>query len=129
MPASNYLRGKAIDVTLRNIPFTPPANVYVSLHTADPTANAIPATEVAAPWYFREPVTFGPQSTAGQTSNTNTITYNAVTDGPITVSHFAIWDSQTLGSMLYFGPLASSKTFSNTDVPSWLPGQITASVV
>lgn len=127
MPASNYFRGKAIDVSLRALPFTPPTNVYVSLHTANPTADAIPATEVAGTWYSRQTVVFGPQSTAGQTSNTNTITYNAVTEGPITVSHFAIWDSQTLGNMLYFGPLAASKTFSNTDVPSWLPGQIAAS--
>lgn len=127
MPASNYFRGKAIDTSLRSITFTAPAAVYVSLHTANPTADAIPATEVSADWYTRQLVSFGPQSTAGQTSNTNTITYDAVTNGPITVTHFAIWDSETLGNMLYFGPLATNKTFSNTDVPSWLPGQITAS--
>lgn len=129
MPASNYLRGKAVDLSLRNLPFTPPTNVYVSLHTTNPTADGIPSSEVLAPWYGRELVSFGPQSTAGQTANTNTITYNAVTDGPITVTHFAIWDSATLGNMLYFGTLAAPKTFSNTDVPSWLPGQISASVV
>lgn len=129
MPASNYFRGKALDVSLRNLPYTSPTTVYVSLHTADPTADALPATEVQGTWYGRQTVTFGPQNTAGQTTNNNTITYNAVTEGPVTVTHFAIWDSQSLGNMLYFGPLAASKTFANTDVPSWLPGQIAVSAV
>lgn len=129
MPASNFFRGKAIDVSLRGLPYPPPAQVYVSLHTSNPTADGIPATEVSATWYGRQLVAFGPQNIAGQTTNTNTITYNAVTEGPITVTHFALWDSSTLGNMLYFAPLASSKTFSNTDVPSWLPGQIAASAV
>lgn len=124
MPSSNYLRGKVIDGSIRGTTFSAPASVFVSLHTSDPTANATPASEVNAPWYSRQTVTFGAQTTAGQTSNTNTITYNAVTNGPITVTHFAIWDAQTLGNMLYFGPLAATKTFSDTDVPSWLAGQI-----
>lgn len=124
MPASNFLRGKIVDGSLRATTYNAPAQVFVSLHTADPTANATPATEVTGTWYTRQQVTFGAQSVAGQTANTNTITYNAVVNGPVTVTHFAVWDAQTLGNMLYFGPLAASKTFSDTDVPSWLAGQI-----
>lgn len=124
MPSSNYLRGKIVDGSLRGTTYTAPTSVFVSLHSSDPTVNATAASEVAGTWYTRQPVSFGPQSVAGQTSNTNTITYNAVVNGPVTVTHFAIWDSQTLGNMLYFGPLAATKTFSDTDVPSWLAGQI-----
>jgi hypothetical protein len=124
MPSSNYLRGKVIDGSLRNINYTAPTTVFVSLHSSDPTANATPASEVAGTWYTRQTVVFGAQSIAGQTANTNTITYNAVVNGPVTVTHFAVWDAQTLGNMLYFGPLAATKTFSDTDVPSWLAGQI-----
>jgi hypothetical protein len=124
MPSSNYLRGKVIDGSLRSINYTAPTTVFVSLHSSDPTANATPATEVTGTWYTRQTVVFGAQSIAGQTANTNTITYNAVVNGPVTVTHFAVWDAQTLGNMLYFGPLAATKTFSDTDVPSWLAGQI-----
>lgn len=124
MPGSNYLRGKIIDVSLRGVPYAPPAAVYLSLHTADPTPGAVAITEVSGPWYVRQPATFAAQSTAGQTSNSNTIAYSPVTAGPVTVTHFAVWDAATLGNMLYFGQLSAQKTFSATDVPSWLPGQV-----
>lgn len=124
MPASNYLRGKVIDVSIRNTAYTAPAAVYVSLHTADPTAGALAGTEVSGGWYVRKAATFAAQTTAGQTSNSNTITYDPVSGGPVTVTHFAVWDAATLGNMLYYGTLAASKTFADTDVPSWLPGQV-----
>lgn len=124
MPASNYLRGQVVDGTLRAINYVAPLAVYISLHTSDPTADALAATEVAGAWYDRQPVTFAAQTTAGQTSNSGAINYDPVSGGPVTVTHYAIWDAATLGNMLYYGPLAASKTFSNTDVPSWLAGQI-----
>lgn len=127
MPASNYLKGKVIDGTVRGVNYVAPATVYVSLHTSDPTANATPATEISAGWYARQAATFAAQSTAGQTSNSGTITYAGVSGGAVTATHFAIWDAVTLGNMLYYGPLSASKTFANTDVPSWLPGQLAVS--
>lgn len=128
MPASNYLRGKVTDHVLRNIAYTSPATVYVSLHTSDPTVNATPSTEISAGWYARQPATFAAQVTAGQTSNTGTITYPGVQTSAVTVTHFAIWDAVTLGNMLEFAPLSASKTFSVTDVPSWLPGQLASTM-
>lgn len=124
MPASNYLRGKVIDASLRATNYIAPATAYIALHTADPTANALAATEVSGAWYARQAAAFAAQSVAGQTSNSAAINYNPVSSGPVTVTHFSVWDDSTLGNMLYYGPLAASKTFSNTDVPSWLAGQI-----
>ena len=124
MPASSYLRSRLVDHTFRNTAITPAAVVYVSLHTSDPTVSALPASEVAASWYVRQAATFAAQTVAGQTSNTNTITYSGVTGAGVTVTHFAVWDSATIGNMLSFSPLSASKTFSVTDVPSWLPGQL-----
>lgn len=124
MPASSYLRGKITDHVLRGVSYTAPAAVYVSLHTSDPTINGTPATEVSAGWYARQAVTFAAQSTAGQTSNSNTITFSGVTGSSVTVTHFGIWDALTLGNMLEYGTLSASKTFNVTDVPSWLPGQL-----
>lgn len=128
MPSSNYLRGKITDHVLRNVAYTSPTTVYVSLHTADPTVNGTANTEISAAWYARQPVTFVAQVTAGQTSNSATVTYPGVTVSPVTVTHFAIWDSATLGNMLEFGALSASKTFAVTDVPSWLPGQLASAM-
>jgi len=125
MPASNYLKGKVIDGTVRGISFAAPATVYVSLHTADPTANATPATEISAGWYARQATAFAAQSTAGQTSNSGTVTYNGVSGSPVTATNFAVWDAATLGNMLYYAPLSAPKTFAVTDVPTWLPGTLT----
>lgn len=128
MPASNYLRGKITDHVLRNVAYASPTTVYVSLHTSDPTVNGTAATEISAAWYARQACTFAAQVTAGQTSNVDTITYPGVQTNPVTVTHFAIWDAPTLGNMLEFAPLSASKTFSVTDVPSWLPGQLTSTM-
>lgn len=128
MPASNYLRGKITDHVLRNVAYTSPTTVYVSLHTSDPTANATAGTEISTAWYARQPAVFSAQTTAGQTSNSATITYPGVETSAVTVTHFAIWDSLTLGNMLEYGPLSASKTFSVTDVPSWLPGQLASTM-
>lgn len=128
MPSSNYLRGKITDHVLRGVAFTSPATVYVALHTSDPTVNATAATEVSGSWYARQPVTFAAQTVAGQTSNAGTVTFPGVEGSPVTVTHFSLWDALTLGNMLEFAPLSGSKTFSVTDVPSWLPGQLTSSM-
>jgi hypothetical protein len=128
MPSSNYLRGKITDHVLRNVAYTSPTTVYVSLHTSDPTAAASPGTEISAGWYARQPATFAAQITAGQTTNTGTITYPGVETSAVTVTHFAIWDAATLGNMLEYAPLSASKTFSITDVPSWLPGQLASTM-
>lgn len=124
MPTSNYLRGKLIDTSLRGVTYAAPVTVYASLHTADPTVSALPGSEVVGTWYARQASAFSAQVTAGETSNTAAVTYNAVTDGAVSVTHFAVWDSLTLGNMLYFGTLSAAKTFSITDVPSWLPTQL-----
>ena len=128
MPTSTYLRGKVTDHVLRNIAYTTPTTVYVALHTSDPTIAGTPGTEISAAWYARQAVTFAAQVTAGQTSNSGTITYPGVTVSSVTVTHFAIWDAPTLGNMLSFGPLSASKTFAVTDVPSWLPGQLASAM-
>ena len=124
MPSSNYLRGKIVDLVLRNVAYTPPATVYLSLHTSDPTPAALTGTEVSGAWYGRQTATFAAQTTAGQTSNSNTITYNGVTGSSVTVTNFALWDAATLGNMLESGSLSASKTYNISDVPCLLPGQL-----
>ena len=128
MPSSLYLRGKVTDHVLRNVTFTSPTNVYVSLHTSDPTAAATAITEVNGAWYARQGAVFGAQVTAGQTANSETITYPGVQTAAVTITHFALWDAPTLGNMLTYAQLSSQKVFAVTDVPSWLPGQLVSTM-
>ncbi len=74
MPSSTYLRGKVTDHVLRNVAYTSPTIVYVSLHTSDPTIAGTPGTEISAGWYARQVGTFAAQVTAGQTSNSVWVT-------------------------------------------------------
>ena len=124
MPLSTYARGKLVDHAFRNTAWTPPTTVYVALHTSDPTIAGTPATEVAGAWYARQACAFAAQTTAGQTSNSATITFPAVTGSGVTVTHFSLWDAATLGNMLEFAPLSASKVYSISDVPSWLAGTL-----
>lgn len=124
MPMSTYLRGKIVDHVFRNTAYTPPTTVYVALHTSDPTIAGTPATEVSGAWYARQSAAFAAQTTAGQTSNSATITFPAVTGSAVTVTHFALWDALTLGNMLEYNALTASKTYNISDVPSWLAGTL-----
>jgi len=124
MPMSTYMRGKVVDHAFRNVAWTPPTTVYVALHTSDPTIAGTPATEVAGAWYARQAIAFSSQTVAGQTSNSATVTFPAVTGSGVTVTHFSLWDSATLGNMLEFSALSASKTYAISDVPSWLAGTL-----
>ena len=132
MPASNFLRAAVLDHTLRGVSMAGIATAYVSLHTYDPTADAIAASEIdgtTATWYVRQSCAFSAQSISGLTSNANPVTFAAVTGSSVTVTHFAIWTAVTgTTSMLFYGTLSASKTFYVNDVPSWLAGtlQVTA---
>lgn len=124
MPMSTYMRGKVVDHAFRNVAWTPPTTVYVALHTSDPTIAGTPATEVSGAWYARQAIAFSSQTVAGQTSNSATVTFPAVTGSGVTVTHFSLWDAATLGNMLEFSALSASKTYAISDVPSWLAGTL-----
>jgi hypothetical protein len=128
MPSSNYLRGKIIDAVYRATSYSSPATVYVALHTADPTVAGIAGTEVSGGWYGRQSAAFAAQATPGESSNSATITFSAVSGSAVIVTHFSIWDASTLGNMLSFAALSASKTFNPSDVPSWLAGSLTLSL-
>lgn len=122
---SNYLEGKMADVILRGTAFTSPGEVFLALFTSDP-GEAGGGSETTYTNYSRVSCGATPSSafTAidanGMTQNGNTIVFPAVGGvSPVTISHWAIFDSLTLGNMLLYGPLTASKTLDPTDVPSF----------
>lgn len=130
---TNYLENKLVDHIFRAQTFTAPTNLYISLHTADPTDTG--GSELAATGnYSRATVAnslanwAGTQSagsttastgTGGQTSNNGTITFATPSASWGTVTHFAIWDAASAGNCLLYGALTVSKTINSGDTVSF----------
>lgn len=143
---SNYLQNKYLDWFLRAQTFTAPSTVYIALATVAATASSTTAcgTEVTGGSYARVAVTSslanwaGTQSagstttstgTSGQTSNNATITFPAPTANWGSVVGFCIMDAATVGNMLIFAPLTTSKTVNNGDAaPSFAIGALTYTI-
>lgn len=129
---SNYLENKLIDHVFRGLAYSLPANLYVGLHTADPT-DAGAANEVSGNGYSRVALapsmsnwlsTNGASSgastgTNGQTSNNSLITFPEPSGNWGTVTNFSIYDALTNGNILLSGTLTSAKTVNQGDIVSF----------
>ena len=116
---STYLAQKLIDHTLRGQTYTAPAHHYMALFTADPTDDNVTAGEVTGTWYARQLMDTWSAATGvgNSSSNSNTATWNAVTDNPVAVSYWALYDAETAGNLLYSGAFTVAKTYAVDDVP------------
>lgn len=116
---STYFANQVINHMLRNQAFTPPATIYVSLHTADPGDSG--ANEVSGGGYARQAVTLAAAANKA-TSNTTVIEF---TNMPaVTITHCAIWDAQTGGNVLMYGALTQSKTVNAGDTVRFNVGDL-----
>lgn len=136
---SNYLENKLIDQLVRGTAYSFPSQTYAALMTSPPSDQS-PGTEVSGGSYARVAVpstldewagTQGAGSTAvstgtsGTTSNNKAITYPAPTSNWGTVTHVALFDSQSGGNMLIWGALTMPKTINNGDSsPSFQPAAL-----
>jgi len=120
---STYLAQNLVNYILRGQAFTPPAGTYLALFIADPTDNNITANELNAngtshPWYGRRQVTAwaAPTGSGTSTSNSNQLTFPAVTGSAVTVSHWGLYDALTSGNLLASGSLPSPVVLNVNDV-------------
>lgn len=111
---SNYLENALINAVLRATAFTSPATVYVALFTAVTDGEAGTVTEVSGGAYARQSVAFAAPSN-GSTSNSAEIIFPVATAAWGTITHFGIYDAATLGNLLYYGALTSSKAIATDD--------------
>lgn len=121
---SDYLERKLLDHALGTTTFTKPTNVYISLHTANPT-EAGTGTEVTGGSYARKVMTFSGAATVSSVtsaSNASDIVWTALPS--TTVTHVAIWDALTTGNMLYYAPLSASKVIAAGDGYTVSTGQL-----
>lgn len=130
---SDYLEGQLINATLRGNTYSG-GLVYIALFTTDPT-DAKTGAELADSGYIRQvagnPASSGfdaPNATGGNTANSNVVTFPAIVDAQVVVTHWAIFDAQTSGNMLYHAPLTNSKTLDVSDVLSFPVGALTVTL-
>lgn len=123
--ASNYLENKLIDHIYRGIAYTAPTKTFIALHTANPGETGVSEVTTAAyPAYARQDAAKGGAQSSAWTAPSDGVSRNALQliypmydgSGPMTVTHFSIWDAQTGGNMLSYAPLSTARTINNGDV-------------
>lgn len=123
--ASNYLEDKILDHVLgkgaRNL--TSPANLYVSLHTADPTDTMGAAGEVSGNNYSRQSVSFNAAS-GGSAASSGDLLFQCIGGNWGTITHIGIWDASSAGNGLYYGALTASKVINDGDDFKILAGSL-----
>jgi hypothetical protein len=61
----------------------------------------------------------------GVTSNAQLIQFPPIADGTVVLTHYALFDAQSGGNMLYHSSLTTSKTMEVSDVTSFDIGALT----
>lgn len=134
--ASDFLESALLE-HFRGTQLPLPSNLFIALHTSDPT-DAAASTEVttaAWPAYARQSVgsplssawTAAANEAGGgkQITNANTINFPANDGaGTVNVTHFSIWDAATGGNMWAHAPLTAAKNIDPTDIFSAIPGAL-----
>lgn len=129
----DYLRDAFINSVLRNTAFpAEPANVYVGLFTTA-TAPDGSGTEVTGGSYARVAVSTtggwdAPTGDPSATQNSADITFTQATANWGTVTHYGIFTASSGGNLLFWGPLASSRTINNGDIAKFLAGALDLTV-
>lgn len=125
---SDYLEQGILNHSLRGQTLPTPSTIYLALFTSNPTDSGI-GFEVVDSAYVRQDMAKGgsissgwtPPATSGEghaISNAQVIQFPPVADGAITVTHYALYDAQTGGNLLYHGEFTVSKTLEINDVLS-----------
>ncbi len=140
---SDFAENKILDWWLRGQTYTAPTSTYVGLLTAVPSDTG-GGTEVTGGSYARVAVassmanwsgtqaaasTVASTGTSGTISNNAPITFPAPTANWSTVVAMGVYDAPTGGNLLFWAPLATSKTVNNGDAaPTFAAGALTFSL-
>ena len=114
---SDYLEIALLDHVFTAGTYTPPS-IFIALSTADPTEGGGGLTEPSGGSYARVAHASWNAATARAISNNGTITFTQATGSWGTITHYAIMDAITDGSMLAYGSLAINKSVVSGNTPS-----------
>lgn len=134
--ASDYVENQILDFYLNQGTgaggsITAPSNIYLGLHTADPT-DAGTGAEVSGNNYSRIEITdkfSNASGTGGSLSSNADITGFTATGGNWgTITHIGIYDASTSGNLLFHTALDSSATVNAGDSFQISSGNLTVTV-
>lgn len=129
---SDYAEDKILKHMFTNTPWTPPATLWVSLHTADPFVasegnTATSEVTIGSNNYARVVGTFTVSTVGGVTSAKNSadIAFPTPSGSWGTVTHIGVMDSQSASTnLLASTPLTTSKTVSAQDQIKFATGDL-----
>lgn len=130
--ATDYTEGQFIDwlVGGNDMPVAH-GNVYVALHTSDPTESG-DANEVTAASYSRVSTASGTDwdtSTTGSFSNAVDVEFPTAQENWGTVTHFSLWDgSASTDNSISYSALDTSREVRSGDAPVFRAGDLTGSM-
>lgn len=126
---SKYLEEQLLNHVVGPSAYLKPASLYLALFTTR-TDDEDGGTEVKGNGYRRERITFAPaEEGAGRIANRNVVPFSIATPkGWGTVSDFGIYDAQTGGNRLVYGPLAVPKSIGAGDRMEFGAGALVVSL-
>lgn len=120
---SSTVANSVLNAILNATAYTGPADIFVSLHTADPGGTG--ASEATGGSYVRQEVDFASASSASAASNA-AIEFE---DMPAaTITHIGLWDAATSGNFLVSGALTAPVAVGAGNTLRFASGQITSAL-
>jgi len=109
--------------------YTPPT-IYVGLSTANPVDSGGGLAEPVGNAYVRKSTAAGDWNAAssGALDNANAIEFTEASGAWGTITHFALFDAETVGNMLAYGTLTQSKTIDDGDTARFAAGDLDVSL-
>ena len=113
MSFSNFLETEILDHVFAGAAYTAPTTKYLALYTAAPGETG-GGTEVSGGAYARQSVAF--TTTGNTTSNNAAVEFPTATASFGTVTHVGVFDAATVGNLMAYAALSSSKAIATGDV-------------
>lgn len=105
MPSSTYLANGLINYIYRGQAFTAPSTYWIALHSANPTAAGLLATELTGGSYARLEASFTAPS-SGASTNEDELFFDGLPSAAA-VGYISVWDSSSAGNMLSYDDFTS----------------------
>ena len=124
---SDYLENELLDHAFKTGAYTQPTNLYIALAkstiTDAHTGTTIPS-EVSGGSYARKVCNTWDAAAAGAIENSQPVTFAQATADWGVVTDFAIVDKTTLGNILAYGKLNTTKNIQSGDTAAFATGDL-----
>ena len=109
-----FASNRELNYNIRNVPYTPPANLYIALSTTPIYKDGTGCTECSTSMgYARVSVATNTSNWSvasnGTLSNNIDLTFPEATNDWGTITYVAVFDAPTGGNMLYYEALPKSR--------------------